>query len=96
LNTLSQREDVDVIGVWSEAMEVIGPAGNGAERPAKKSKIEEKGKGKGKGKAKEMDEGPKQTRIHREWLNGEGDVETRLRIIEQTSFDLDKVSRVSL
>jgi hypothetical protein len=43
-----------------------------------------------------MDEGPKQTRIHREWLNGEGDVETRLRIIEQTSFDLDKVSRVSL
>lgn len=79
-------------------MEVVGSGSSGSsgsssgvDRPAKKSKTEV-GKSKGKGKAKE-DEGPKQTRIHREWSTGSGGdgPEGRLRIIEQTSFDLDKV-----
>ena len=69
------------------------------ERQVKRAKLDAKdiqksGKGKGKGKEKE-DEGPKQTRIQREWTLGpksEGEVQEMLRVVEQTSFDLDKVS----
>lgn len=45
---------------------------------------------KGKEKAREGKdaEGPKQSRINREWSMGE---DLSLKIIEQTSFDLDKV-----
>lgn len=55
------------------------------------------GKAKGKNKAKD-DEGPKQGRIQREWTipqhNDDADPKSSrgtLRIVEQTSFDLDKV-----
>lgn len=47
--------------------------------PAKKDK------GKSKGKTKEA---PKQSRITRSWLTSYG----ALKVVEQTSFDLDKVS----
>lgn len=84
-------EDVRVIGVWSEGIEITpgdlkvfgvirGIGGQG--------KVQGKGKGKGKGNPKEGDEAQKQTRIWRSWaLPGGGD----LRVVEQTSFDLDKV-----
>jgi hypothetical protein len=90
-------DKVEVIGVWSEP--IIITAGQNQERQVKRAKMEDqsktsKGKGKEKEKEKEKDEGPKQSRIQREWtLNeAEGDVQDLLRIVEQTSFDLDKVS----
>jgi hypothetical protein len=72
------------------------------ERQFKRAKLDAKevqkgnGKGKGKEKEKEKDEGPKQTRIQREWILQRDGTSTEeipdlLRIIEQTSFDLDKV-----
>jgi len=89
------REGAEVLGVWSGPIEILGVE----ERQVKRAKLEAKdiqksGKGKGKGKEKE-DEGPKQTRIQREWTFGpksEGEVQEMLRVVEQTSFDLDKVS----
>jgi hypothetical protein len=73
------------------------------ERQVKRAKLDgkevQKGSGKGKGKEKEKDDGPKQTRIQREWTLGteaEDEVQDMLRIVEQTSFDLDKVSSYAL
>jgi hypothetical protein len=78
---------VEVIGVWSEPIEITG----GTERQVKRAKIEENGKGKGK----EKDDRPKQTRIQREWATSpEEGLEGVLKIVEQTSYDLDKVCRV--
>jgi hypothetical protein len=92
-------DKVEVIGVWSEP--IIITVGQNQERQVKRAKMEDqsktsKGKGKEKEKEKEKDEGPKQSRIQREWtLNeAEGDVQDLLRIVEQTSFDLDKVSPI--
>nr|XP_018264618.1 uncharacterized protein I303_02791 [Kwoniella dejecticola CBS 10117]OBR86776.1 hypothetical protein I303_02791 [Kwoniella dejecticola CBS 10117] len=79
-----------------------GTKGKGVDNGNDQSGV--KGKGKGKGKEKEKDDGPKQGRITRQFilpssLNGEekadeaGEEEgpwRMLRIIEQTSFDLDK------
>jgi hypothetical protein len=77
---------VEVIGVWSEPIEITG----GTERQVKRAKVEENGKGKGK----EKDDGPKQTRIQREWATSrEQGLEGVLKIVEQTSYDLDKVCR---
>lgn len=89
----------NVLGVWSEGIEIARPVsglntsavrGIGAQKePAvDKGKLKGKAKGKDKEKEKERDDGPKQGRIMREWaLPDEG----KLRIVEQTSFDLDKV-----
>jgi len=85
-----------VLGVWSGPIEIARAV---EERSSKRAKLDskevQKGSGKGKGKEKEKDDGPKQTRIQREWKLGteaEDEVQNMLRIIEQTSFDLDKVS----
>jgi hypothetical protein len=91
--------DTNVIGVWSEGIKITtnghntrnGPVRGVGDSDSKKrahatASISGK-KDKGKGKSKE-DDGPKQGSIWREWAlpdNG------KLRIIEQTSFDLDKV-----
>jgi len=90
-------EGSEVLGVWSGPIEILGAV---EERSVKRAKLDakdvQKGNGKGKGKEKEKDEGPKQTRIQREWTLGstsEDQVQDMLRIIEQTSFDLDKVSQ---
>lgn len=89
----------NVLGVWSEGIEIARPVSGlntgairviGAQKePAVyKRKLKGKSKGKDKEKEKERDDGPKQGRIMREWaLPDEG----KLRIVEQTSFDLDKV-----
>ena len=89
-------EGSEVLGVWSGPIEILGAA---EERSVKRAKLDgkdvSKQNGKGKGKEKEKDEGPKQTRIQREWTLGteaEDEAQDMLRIIEQTSFDLDKVS----
>ncbi|WVQ78732.1 hypothetical protein IAT38_000819 [Cryptococcus sp. DSM 104549] len=91
-----------VMGVWSEGIVLArgagaGPgSGSGSGVGAIKGRGKEKEKdakgkaGKGKGKAKE-EEGAKQGRILREWgLPSPGEEAGRLRIVEQTSFDLDK------
>lgn len=90
------REGSEVLGVWSGPIEISRAVD---ERHVKRAKIDikdaQKGNGKGKGKEKEKDEGPKQTRIQREWSlwsDAENGVQEMLKIIEQTSFDLDKVS----
>ncbi|WWD16604.1 hypothetical protein CI109_101032 [Kwoniella shandongensis] len=90
------------LGVWSEGITIVRPdisstAPNGAIRG-----IGSEGKGKGgksrgggtkdggKGKGKEKDDmGPKQGRITRDWTLP-GDSGKYLKIVEQTSFDLDK------
>lgn len=89
----------NVLGVWSEGIEIARPLSGlntgavrgigGQKEPAvDKGKLKGKSKGKEKGKEKERDDRPKQGRIMREWaLPDEG----TLRIVEQTSFDLDKV-----
>lgn len=88
------------MGVWSEGIELrrgepptAGPVrGVGAEtsRKGKGSKEKErKGKGKDDKKGKENEEA-KQTRITRAWPLPSG----QLELVEQTSFDLDKVSFV--
>jgi len=89
-------EGSEVLGVWSGPIEIARAV---EERSSKRAKLDskevQKGSGKGKGKEKEKDDGPKQTRIQREWKLGteaEDEVQNMLRIIEQTSFDLDKVS----
>jgi hypothetical protein len=83
-----------VLSVWSEGIEIARPQsssvgtvrGVGSEGQGKKESSSSKGKVRGK----EKDEGPKQGRITREWgLPGGGSME----IVEQTSFDLDKVSQ---
>ncbi|KAI9632484.1 putative methyltransferase-domain-containing protein [Dioszegia hungarica] len=85
------------ISVWSEGIEIVRPAGastggvtkgvggqGGKGRAKGKGKAEDKDKAKGKGK--EKDETVKQTRITREWSTPSG----VLKVVEQTSFDLDK------
>lgn len=85
-----------IISVWSEPIHLVrgepSSAGGivrgvGADA-AKGKKGDKKGKGAGgaAGKGKE-EEGRKQGRITRDWTLGK----RRLSIIEQTSFDLDKV-----
>jgi hypothetical protein len=97
----SSKDEVLPISVWSEpivtrpdavpAGVVKGIAGSAAKSKDKgKADERDKRKGKGKEKEKERDGGVKQTRITREWASPDGRV---LKIIEQTSFDLDKVSR---
>ena len=79
-----------VIGVWSEPIALVRgePSSSGNVRGVGGlSAKDKKDSKKGKGKAKE-DEGKKQGRIQREWTVGS----RALRIVEQTSFDLDKVS----
>lgn len=85
-----------MLGVWSGPIDILGAV---EELSVKRAKLDgkevQKLNGKGKGKEKEKDDGPKQTRIQREWTLGtaaEDEVQDMLRIIEQTSFDLDKVS----
>ncbi|WVQ94634.1 hypothetical protein IAU59_001714 [Kwoniella sp. CBS 9459] len=70
---------------------------NGGSSPSSSSKkgqggynSKEKGKGKGKEKEKEKDDGPKQGRITREFALPDAAGGGTLRIVEQTSFDLDK------
>jgi hypothetical protein len=79
-----------IIGVWSEPMALVRgePSSSGNVRGVGGlSAKDKKNSAKGKGKAKE-DEGKKQGRIQREWTAGD----MVLRIVEQTSFDLDKAS----
>lgn len=87
----------DVLGVWSEGIEIARAVsglnsgtirGLGRQKEPSIDKGKSKGKSKGKEKEKERDDRPKQGRIMREWALPE---EGTLRIIEQTSFDLDKV-----
>lgn len=73
--------DPGVLGVWSEGIELL-PAPSAVGKPVKGKG--DKGKDKGKGKK----EAPKQSRITRSWPTSYG----ALKVVEQTSFDLDKVS----
>ncbi|KAK4687388.1 hypothetical protein P7C73_g2716, partial [Tremellales sp. Uapishka_1] len=69
--------DLSIMGVWSEGIEIV------REKEGAGGIVKGIGKAKGKGKEKEKDkEVVKQSRIRREWRE--------LKIIEQTSFDLDK------
>lgn len=83
--------DPGVLGVWSEGIELLPASPSASDSKAKgnadvKSKKGDKGKNdKGKGKAKEA---AKQSRITRSWPTSYG----ALKVVEQTSFDLDKVS----
>lgn len=96
--TLASRADVDVVGVWSEPISITPGPGVGVgvghdKRDSKKVKLDPKSS-KGKSKEKELKEDvPKQTRIHREWVYDDSPdrIDKVLRIIEQTSYDLDKV-----
>jgi hypothetical protein len=90
--------------VWSEGIALVRGESSGSGqirglgveskgKNADKSRAKEKGRG--KGKTVEQDEGKKQGRILREWALYGGpkdDPPARLSIVEQTSFDLDKVS----
>jgi len=89
-------QDVPVIGVWSDAIEIRAnpPRAGGPVRGMGGGDMKGGKKGKDmldprlKGKGKEVEEAPKQGRICREWsLPKDGE----LKILEQTSFDLDKV-----
>lgn len=77
--------------MWSEPISVNAAAQE--TREAKKPKLDKSNKN--KGKEKERDDGPKQTRIQREWdFRAEGgESSCTLHIVEQTSYDLDKASR---
>ena len=77
--------DPGVLSVWSEGISILPSSSSGA------LKKEDKGK-KGKGREEDV---PKQGRISREWTLGDIEDRAILRIVEQTSFDLDKVSRSS-
>lgn len=96
-------EGPSVLSVWSEGIEItrpqpavagLGPVrGVGSDTNANtnakgKKATKDDGKSKSKGKGKEKDEGPKQGRILREWSLDGG---ATMTIVEQTSFDLDKV-----
>ncbi|EJT46430.1 chromosome organization and biogenesis -related protein [Trichosporon asahii var. asahii CBS 2479] len=76
--------DPGVLGVWSEGIELLPAAAPDPKAAKGKGKKGDKGD-KGKGKAKEA---PKQSRITRSWPTAYG----ALKVVEQTSFDLDKVS----
>lgn len=94
-----------IIPVWSEGISLVrgepstalngnGGKVRGVGAESHKSK---KGDSKGKGKATSggssvSEEGKKQGRILREWKLGPKDDQGSLKIVEQTSFDLDKVS----
>ncbi|WWC97053.1 hypothetical protein V866_003930 [Kwoniella sp. B9012] len=97
------EDGVGVIGVWSEGIDIVRSelshkgTVRGINGSSKNGKDKEKESKKGKGK--EKDDGPKQGRITREFTlplpspkdeEGERQGEEMLRIIEQTSFDLDK------
>lgn len=87
-----------MIGVWSEPITITAGSSGTRERESKKVKLDKpKGKGKEKEKEKEKDDAPKQNRIQREWLveDIEDEEGRMLRIIEQTSYDLDKVCFMS-
>lgn len=87
------------LSVFSEGIEIVRPSTSGVYGVVKGVNGQKSGKIKGKNKVdereskrvgakgKERDEGVKQSRIMREWETPMG----RLRIVEQTSFDLDKV-----
>lgn len=81
-----------VLAADSGAVRGVGAAKGGKDKDNKGGKKssgkggkDEKAGGKDKGKGK--DDGPKQTRITREWPAPRG----ALKVVEQTSFDLDKV-----
>ena len=83
--TLFELSDdhVGVIGVWSEGIEML----QGVARKVEVARSREEG-GKGRANAKGHDTDRKQGRISREWdLPCDG----LMRLVEQTSFDLDKV-----
>lgn len=98
--TLLSLSDAEpgVLGVWSEGIEIraseVSAASSGVVRGVgadKKGKDSAKEKNK---KAKEKrDDTPKQTRINRAWLLPN---HGQLKVVEQTSFDLDKVGCVEL
>ncbi|WVO13234.1 hypothetical protein L204_100847 [Cryptococcus depauperatus] len=90
-----------ILGVWSEGIEIIrlpGGMNNGAVRGMGKQKERPEDVGrcarakKGKEKEKERYDVPKQGRIHRELILPlvRQNQQPSLKIIEQTSFDLDK------
>ena len=76
-------DHVGVIGVWSEGIDII-------QRGVKTAEVarDREGRGKGRAVAKGYDADRKQGRISREW---ELPCKARMRLVEQTSFDLDKV-----
>ncbi|BEJ12764.1 hypothetical protein CspHIS471_0212240 [Cutaneotrichosporon sp. HIS471] len=96
LLSLSEKV-VPVMGVWSESIELrageppqAGPVrgvGTDKKGKAKGKREEKKGKAKENGKVKEE---AKQTRITRAWPLPPGTSEAQLKLVEQTSFDLDK------
>jgi len=88
------------LGVWSEGIELksggevavgsvrgVGGDKKGGKAQAKDKKSAGAGK-KDKEDKKKRDDTPKQTRITRSWPHAAGE----LKLVEQTSFDLDKVS----
>ncbi|KAK8861485.1 hypothetical protein IAR55_002306 [Kwoniella newhampshirensis] len=93
------------LGVWSEGIIVVRPdsstvgpvrgmgsttSNRGGAGKTDPKEVVKNGKAKGKGKEKEKDEtGPKQGRITRDWMIP-GETGRRMKIVEQTSFDLDK------
>ncbi|ORY29539.1 hypothetical protein BCR39DRAFT_467467 [Naematelia encephala] len=91
-------DDVGVIGVWSEPITINqGESSTGPIRRLERSRDKEYGKessketsknGKESGKGK--DQGDKQSRIWREWRLDKKKHARVLRIVEHTSFDLDK------
>lgn len=79
------------LSVFSEGIEITRPivVSGGITRGVGATGGKSKGKKVDtKGKGKEKDDVVKQTRIMREWETPNG----QLRLVEQTSFDLDKVS----
>ncbi|WVQ74544.1 hypothetical protein IAR50_004145 [Cryptococcus sp. DSM 104548] len=92
-------QDPQILGVWSEGIQITRPSGSGLTPGAvrgmgKQREVQPSSGAKGKGgkvnsKDKhEKDDGAKQGRIIREWALPEN--EGVLKIVEQTSFDLDK------
>ena len=90
-----------IISVWSEGIalvrgepsssgnvKVISTSAKGLKGAKVKVQADERRTGKSRGKGKD-EEGKKQGRITRDWRAGEG----HLSVVEQTSFDLDKVGK---